>query len=47
MPKPHSPGSAVPKTLKEKSGHVLSVDFDRDWVASEIREWLESHVTRA
>jgi carboxylesterase len=36
------------KTLKwaTKSGHVLSVDFDRDWVASEIRNWLESHVAR-
>ena len=41
-------GSAE-KTLKwaTKSGHVLSVDFDRDWVASEIRNWLESHVARA
>lgn len=36
------------KTLKwaTKSGHVLSVDFDCDWVASEIGNWLESHVAR-
>ena len=36
------------KALKwaTKSGHVVSVDFDRDWVAREIRDWLESHVPR-
>lgn len=30
-----------------KSGHVVSVDFDRDWVASEIRDWLEARVPGA
>lgn len=30
-----------------RSGHVVSVDFDRDWVASEIRDWLEARVPRA
>jgi len=31
----------------ERSGHVLSVDFDRDWVAGQVLNWLESHVPRA
>jgi carboxylesterase len=31
----------------KRSGHVLSVDFDRDWVASEVADWLDSHVDRA
>lgn len=26
----------------ERSGHVLSVDFDRDWVAEQVLSWLES-----
>ena len=26
----------------ERSGHVLSVDFDRDWVAEQVLGWLES-----
>jgi carboxylesterase len=30
-----------------RSGHVLSVDFDRDWVAGQVLTWLESHVPRA
>lgn len=28
----------------ERSGHVLSVDFDRDWVAGRVLSWLEAHV---
>ncbi|HEX6943676.1 MAG TPA: alpha/beta fold hydrolase [Gemmatimonadaceae bacterium] len=37
------------KTLEwvERSGHVISVDFDRDLVAQRVITWLESHVGRA
>ena len=37
------------KTLEwvERSGHVISVDFDRDLVAQRVITWLESHVRRA
>jgi carboxylesterase len=31
----------------ERSGHVISVDFDRDLVAKQVIDWLESHVMRA
>lgn len=31
----------------ERSGHVISVDFDRDLVAQRVIDWLESHVKRA
>lgn len=27
----------------ERSGHVLSVDHDRDWVATRALEWLDAH----
>lgn len=30
-----------------RSGHVLSVDLDRDWVADRVLSWLESHVPPA
>ena len=30
-----------------RSGHVLSVDFDREWVTAQVLNWLESHVPRA
>ena len=30
-----------------RSGHVLSVDFDRDWVTGQVLGWLDSHVPRA
>lgn len=30
-----------------RSGHVLSVDLDRDWVAGRVLNWLESHVPPA
>lgn len=29
-----------------RSGHVLTVDFDRDWVTGRVLSWLESHVPR-
>lgn len=34
------------KTLEwaEHSGHVLTVDYDRDWVARRVLDWLERHV---
>ncbi len=37
------------KTLEwaEHSGHVLTVDFDRDWVARRVLDWLERHVPDA
>lgn len=37
------------KTLEwvERSGHVISVDFDRDIVAERVINWLESHPRRA
>ena len=37
------------KTLEwvERSGHVISVDFDRELVAQHVIDWLESHVRRA
>jgi carboxylesterase len=37
------------KTLKwaRGSGHVLSVDYDREWVRSEVVQWLETHVAGA
>jgi carboxylesterase len=37
------------KTLKwaSRSGHVLSVDYDRDWVRSEVLGWLEAHTPGA
>jgi carboxylesterase len=28
----------------EHSGHVLTVDFDREWVAEQVIDWLETHV---
>ena len=28
----------------ERSGHVVSVDYDRDWIASRTLAWLESNV---
>jgi carboxylesterase len=33
------------KTLKwaTRSGHVLSVDYDRGWVTHEVLGWLEAH----
>lgn len=31
----------------ERSGHVISVDFDRELVAQRVIDWLESHVRRA
>jgi carboxylesterase len=30
----------------ERSGHVISVDFDRDLVARHVMDWLERHVRR-
>lgn len=30
----------------ERSGHVISVDFDRDLVSRHVIDWLESHVRR-
>ena len=41
-------GSDV-KVLKwaPRSGHVLSVDYDREWIAAEVAEWLDAHVRRA
>lgn len=30
----------------ERSGHVISVDFDRDLVSRQVIDWLESHVRR-
>jgi carboxylesterase len=27
-----------------RSGHVISVDFDRDWVAQRVHDWLNVHV---
>jgi carboxylesterase len=30
-----------------QSGHVLSVDYDRDWVASRVAAWLEAYAPRA
>jgi len=30
----------------ERSGHVISVDFDRELVAQRVIDWLESHVRR-
>lgn len=30
-----------------RSGHVLSVDYDRDWVAGEAADWLERHCPTA
>ena len=30
-----------------RSGHVLTVDLDRDWVAGAVLGWLESHVSPA
>ena len=30
-----------------RSGHVLSVDFDREWVTAQVLNWLELHVPRA
>ncbi|HEY5544720.1 MAG TPA: alpha/beta fold hydrolase [Gemmatimonadaceae bacterium] len=37
------------KTLEwaTRSGHVLTVDFDRDWVTSQVLGWLEAQVPRA
>ena len=33
------------KSLKwvRRSGHVLSVDYDREWVFREVAEWLDGH----
>lgn len=31
----------------ERSGHVISVDFDRELVAQRVFDWLELHVRRA
>jgi len=31
----------------ERSGHVLSVDYDREWIASEAVRWIESHMSNA
>ena len=31
----------------ERSGHVISVDFDRDLVAQRVIDWLEAHTRRA
>ena len=31
----------------ERSGHVISVDFDRDLVSRKVLEWLESRAPRA
>jgi carboxylesterase len=33
------------KTLRwaQRSGHVLTVDYDREWVAGEVAEWLDRH----
>ena len=31
----------------ERSGHVISVDFDRDLVTQRVTDWLESHVKGA
>jgi carboxylesterase len=28
----------------ERSGHVVSVDYDHDWIASRALSWVESHV---
>jgi carboxylesterase len=28
----------------ERSGHVLTVDFDRDWVAGHVISWLDEHM---
>lgn len=28
----------------QRSGHVLTVDFDRDWVAQQVIDWLDLHV---
>jgi carboxylesterase len=38
---------ASPKRLEwvEHSGHVISVDYDRDWVAARTLAWLETYVT--
>jgi esterase/lipase len=40
---------AAHKVLKwaEHSGHVLSADFDREWVGAEALAWLEAHTNRA
>lgn len=38
-----------PKALEwaERSGHVLSVDHDREWVAERVAGWLGAHVRTA
>lgn len=35
------------KALKwaQRSGHVLSVDHDRDWIRTEVLAWLDAHAT--
>jgi carboxylesterase len=30
----------------ERSGHVLTADFDREWIARQVLEWLTLHVPR-
>ena len=31
----------------ERSGHVLSVDYDREWVAGQVADWLDKHCRSA
>lgn len=31
----------------KRSGHVLSVDYDREWVAGQVADWLDSHCRSA